>query len=75
MGSIFFGMVIGFIVWFLVRCLAAGFYTVNQNERAVKTTIPCGVLVFADGHQHRVRPSGRVIRLRCAPARRAICQS
>src|ERR1035437_2124056 len=36
MGSIFFGCVIGFIGWFLVRYLAAGFYTVNQNERAVK---------------------------------------
>ncbi len=38
MGSIFFGCVIGFIGWFLVRYLAAGFYTVNQNERAVKTS-------------------------------------
>jgi len=38
MGSIFFGCVIGFIAWFLVRYLAAGFYTVNQNERAVKTS-------------------------------------
>jgi len=37
MGSIFFGCVIGFIGWFLVRYLVAGFYTVNQNERAVKT--------------------------------------
>ena len=38
MGSIFFGLVIGLIAWFLVRYLAAGFYTVNQNERAVKTS-------------------------------------
>ena len=38
MGSIFIGFVIGFIGWFLVRYLAAGFYTVNQNERAVKTS-------------------------------------
>ena len=38
MGSIFFGCVVGFIVWFLVRYLAAGFFTVNQNERAVKTS-------------------------------------
>ena len=35
---IFFGMVFGFIVWFLVRYLVAGLYTVNQNERAVKTS-------------------------------------
>ena len=38
MGSIFFGIVIGLVAWFLVRYLAAGFYTVNQNERAVKTS-------------------------------------
>ena len=38
MTSIFFGFVIGLIAWFLVRYLAAGFYTVNQNERAVKTS-------------------------------------
>ena len=38
MGTIFFGFFIGFIAWFLVRYLAAGFYTVNQNERAVKTS-------------------------------------
>jgi regulator of protease activity HflC (stomatin/prohibitin superfamily) len=37
MGTIFFGCVVGFVAWFLVRYLAAGFYTVNQNERAVKT--------------------------------------
>ncbi len=35
---IFFGMVFGFIVWFLVRYLVAGLFTVNQNERAVKTS-------------------------------------
>jgi regulator of protease activity HflC (stomatin/prohibitin superfamily) len=32
------GIVIGFVAWFLVRYLVAGFYTVNQNERAVKTS-------------------------------------
>ncbi|MEJ0089980.1 MAG: SPFH domain-containing protein [Limisphaerales bacterium] len=37
MSTIFLGCVIGFIAWFLVRYLVAGFYTVNQNERAVKT--------------------------------------
>ena len=39
MGSIFFGFVLGLVAWFLVRYLAAGFYTVNQNERAVKTCL------------------------------------
>jgi regulator of protease activity HflC (stomatin/prohibitin superfamily) len=31
------GIIIGLIGWFLVRYLVAGLYTVNQNERAVKT--------------------------------------
>lgn len=29
---------IGFVAWFLVQYLVAGLYTVNQNERAVKTS-------------------------------------
>lgn len=32
------GIIIGFIGWFLARYLVAGFYTVDQNERAVKTS-------------------------------------
>ena len=36
--SILFGAVIGFVAWFLVRYLVAGIYTVDQNERAVKTS-------------------------------------
>ena len=35
--GIFIGMFFGFVAWFLVRYLVAGIYTVNQNERAVKT--------------------------------------
>lgn len=31
------GVIIGFIAWIVVRCVLTGFYTVNQNERAVKT--------------------------------------
>ncbi len=38
MATIFIGCIVGFIVWFLVRYLAAGLYTVNQSERAVKTS-------------------------------------
>ena len=34
---VFAGFIFGFIAWFLVRYLIGGFYTVNQNERAVKT--------------------------------------
>ncbi len=36
--TILMGLVVGFIAWFLVRYLLAGIYTVNQNERAVKTS-------------------------------------
>lgn len=38
MAAIILGCVVGFIAWFLVRYLVAGIYTVNQNERAVKTS-------------------------------------
>src|SRR5260370_16590170 len=34
----FIGILIGFGAWFMVRCLAGGVYTVNQSERAVKTS-------------------------------------
>jgi len=37
MGAIFLGLLVGLVAWFLLRYLAGGFYTVNQNERAVKT--------------------------------------
>jgi regulator of protease activity HflC (stomatin/prohibitin superfamily) len=36
--TILIGCIFGFICWFLVRYLAMGFFTVNQNERAVKTS-------------------------------------
>lgn len=35
--SILFGCLLGFVAWFLVRYLVAGVFTVNQDERAVKT--------------------------------------
>ena len=35
--QIFIGCFIGFSAWFVVRYLIAGLYTVDQNERAVKT--------------------------------------
>ncbi len=37
MTTIFLGLVLGFVVWFLSRYLIGGLYTVDQNERAVKT--------------------------------------
>ncbi len=38
MPDLFFGCMLGFMIWFAVRYLVAGIYTVNQNERAVKTS-------------------------------------
>jgi regulator of protease activity HflC (stomatin/prohibitin superfamily) len=35
--SVLMGMIFGFVAWFLVRYFLAGLYTVDQNERAVKT--------------------------------------
>src|SRR5579872_3380708 len=32
------GFIVGFALWFLVWCVFGGFYTVAQNERAVKTS-------------------------------------
>ena len=36
--SIAAGIALGVVIWFLLRYLVAGLYTVNQNERAVKTS-------------------------------------
>lgn len=33
------GVVVGFVIWFLMRYLMAGIFTVDQNERAVKTIL------------------------------------
>jgi len=38
MSSTLIGIIIGLIVWFLVRYLMGGIFTVNQSERAVKTS-------------------------------------
>ncbi|MBI5879703.1 MAG: SPFH domain-containing protein [Chloroflexi bacterium] len=36
-GGTLFGCLLGFLGWFVIRYGLMGFYTVNQNERAVKT--------------------------------------
>ena len=36
--SVLFGAFFGFIAWFLLNYLVAGLFTVDQNERAVKTS-------------------------------------
>jgi regulator of protease activity HflC (stomatin/prohibitin superfamily) len=35
--SVLMGMVVGFAAWFVLRYVLSAFYTVDQNERAVKT--------------------------------------
>ena len=37
--SVSFGIVVGVVAWFVVRYLLAGLYTVDQNERAVKSVL------------------------------------
>lgn len=37
--SLILGVMAGAVVWFVVRCVLTGFYTVEQNERAVVTTL------------------------------------
>ena len=44
--AITLGSIIGFVTWFLLRYLVAGLYTVNQNERAVKTSFGRAQRVF-----------------------------
>lgn len=36
--GILLGVLLGFVAWFLLNYLVAGLYTVDQNERAVKTS-------------------------------------
>lgn len=35
--DILIGFAIGFVAWVVLRCVLTGFYTVDQNQRAVKT--------------------------------------
>jgi regulator of protease activity HflC (stomatin/prohibitin superfamily) len=69
------GILIGLLAWFLVRCLLSGIYTVNQNERAVKTSFgraeripgattlddPIAQTLDADEKQRYAYPQVRVI--------------
>ena len=69
------GILIGFAVWFLVRYLAGGIYTVDQNQRAVKTNFgradripgattlndPISAALDADEKQRYQYPQVRVI--------------
>lgn len=72
----FAGFFIGLVAWFIVRYLLAGFYTINQNERAVKTSFgraqriagdrttlddPIAERLRADERERYVYPQVRVI--------------
>ncbi len=35
--DVFTGIILGLALWFVVRCILGGFFTVDQNQRAVKT--------------------------------------
>jgi regulator of protease activity HflC (stomatin/prohibitin superfamily) len=43
--SYLFGAFVGFVAWFLINYLVAGLFTVDQNERAVKTSFGRAVRV------------------------------
>jgi regulator of protease activity HflC (stomatin/prohibitin superfamily) len=59
------GPLIGFAVWFIVRFLLMGFFTVDQNERAVKTSfgravrVPGGKTTLDDPISEFLRPEER----------------
>jgi regulator of protease activity HflC (stomatin/prohibitin superfamily) len=61
--SFLVGCVFGFVVWFLLRYLAAGIYTVDQNERAVKTIFGraerLGETTLEDPFSEYLRPEER----------------
>ncbi len=74
-GTIMQGAAIGFFAWFFLRYVIFGFYTVNQNERAVKTsfgrahrlsdtttlTLPIAERLSNDEKKRYVYPQVRVI--------------
>jgi regulator of protease activity HflC (stomatin/prohibitin superfamily) len=73
--NILLGIAFGFAAWFLVRYLVAGTYTVNQNERGVKTRFgrvervgkattlqdPIAEFLLPDEKERYVYPQVRVI--------------
>ena len=73
--NLLLGLPMGIGLWFLVRCIVSGFYTVDQNERAVMTTFgraerlegrttlqdPVSAALKADEKERYVYPQVRVI--------------
>ena len=70
------GIIIGFVGWFMLRYIVTSFYTVNQNERAVKTSfgraqrlgkattlaLPMAEALRPDEHERYAWPQLHVIR-------------
>ena len=63
--AVFGGILMGCALWFLVRCVLMGLYTVDQNERAVKTVfgraqrVEGGKTTLDDAISERLRPEER----------------
>ncbi|HWQ13618.1 MAG TPA: SPFH domain-containing protein [Roseiflexaceae bacterium] len=61
--SFLVGCLFGFVAWFLLRYLAAGIFTVDQNERAVKTIFGraerLGETTLEDPFSEYLRPEER----------------
>src|SRR5450759_212010 len=59
------GILLGLVAWFLLRILLMGVYTVDQNERAVKTRfgravrVPGGKTTLDDPVAESLRPEER----------------
>src|SRR6266567_822245 len=59
------GVVIGLVIYFALRVVLFGFYTIDQNERAVKTRfgraqrVPGGATTLADPIAEFLRPEER----------------
>ena len=59
------GIFVGLVLWFVVRCVLFGFYTIDQNERAVKTRfgravrVPGGATTLNDPIAEFLRPEER----------------
>lgn len=68
-------ILVGFVAWFIVRCIPTGFFTVDPNERAVKTVLgraqrfggattldtPLADLLRLDERERYIYPRVRVI--------------
>jgi regulator of protease activity HflC (stomatin/prohibitin superfamily) len=59
------GVLLGCLLWFVIRCVLMGLYTVDQNERAVKTVLgraqrtPGGATTLDEPIAERLRPEER----------------